>query len=119
MILADTSVWIEYLRRGDAALARSLEQGTVFCHPFVIGELACGTLRNRAEILALLRALPTVPQATEDEAHDFIAVRRLAGRGIGWIDMHLLASTSLAHSVRLWTRDRRLAKAAADLDLSV
>ena len=119
MILVDTSVWIDHLRRGDPALITVLEAGRVLTHPFVVGELACGRLRRRAEILELLRALPRAPVATDEEALAFIERRHLMGRGIGYLDIHLLASVALAGTARLWTRDRRLAAAAEDLGLAV
>lgn len=118
MILVDTSVWVEHLRKGAPALATALEQGTVLAHPFVLGELACGNLKNRGEVLRLLRELPAAPMATDAEALDFIERRALMGRGIGYIDVHLLASVSLTGSARLWTRDQRLAAVAGDLKLA-
>lgn len=118
MILVDTSVWVEHLRRGAPALATALEQGTVLTHPFVLGELACGNLKNRAEVLRLLGELPAAPMATDAEALDFIERRALMGRGIGYIDVHLLASVTLTGSARLWTRDKRLAAVAEDLELA-
>jgi len=117
MILVDTSVWVDHLRRGNAALAALLQDARVACHSFVIGELACGVLHNRRELLALLGRLPQVPEVSHDEALGFLHSRRLAGRGLGWIDVHLLATAALAR-LPLWTLDRRLAAAAADLDLS-
>ena len=118
MILVDTSVWVEHLRKGTPALAIALEQGRVLTHPFVLGELACGNLKNRGEVLRLLRELPAAPTAMDAEALDFIERRALMGRGIGYIDVHLLASVVLAGSARLWTRDRRLAAVAEDLELA-
>ncbi|HEU4368755.1 MAG TPA: PIN domain-containing protein [Methylomirabilota bacterium] len=117
MILVDTSVWVEHLRSGNPRLADELGAGRVLAHPFVIGELACGTLRNRREVLDLLGRLPAVPIAGHAEALDFLERRVLMGRGIGYIDVHLLASAALAAPARLWTRDRRLAAVAAELDL--
>lgn len=117
MILVDSSVWIDHLRRGDPALERALDAALVLCHPFVIGELACGSLRQRARLLAALRAMPGAPVATHDEALTFLERHHLAGRGIGWVDVHLLASTILAGGARLWTRDKRLAAMAADLGI--
>ena len=114
MTLVDTSVWIRHLRQGDGHLAEMLNSGSVYCHPFVIGELACGNLRNRDELLSLFSALPSTPVADHDELLDFVTRRDLAGRGLGWIDVHLLASALLANC-RLWTLDRRLAAAAAGL----
>jgi len=117
MILVDTSVWIDHLRKGDAALTAVLEGGQVLMHPFVLGELACGNLSNRVGLLALLRDLPPAPVATDDEALGFIDRHALMGRGIGYIDVHLLASAALAAPTRLWTRDKHLAKVAVHLNL--
>jgi hypothetical protein len=118
VILVDTSVWVEHLRSGNALLADELGAGRVLAHPFVIGELACGTLGNRREVIGLLGRLPAVPTATHAEALDFLERRALMGRGIGFIDVHLLASVALAAPARLWTRDRRLATVAAELNLA-
>lgn len=115
MILVDTSVWVDHLRRGDAKLASALEGGLVFTHPFIVGELACGRMGNRSEVLGLLRSLPHAAVASDDEALRYIDVHRLMGRGIGYIDVHLLASTALSGELRLWTRDRRLDEVAEDL----
>ena len=115
MILVDTSVWVDHLRKGVAALSEPLEQGTVLTHPFVLGELACGNLANRREVLARLGDLPLAPLATDEEARAFIERRTLMGRGIGYIDVHLLASVALDRSTKLWTRDGRLAAVAAGL----
>ena len=118
MILVDTSVWVDHLRDGTTALAAALEQGRVLTHPFVLGELACGKLKNRGEVLQLLGELPAAPMATDPEALDFIERRALMGRGIGYVDVHLLASVALAGTAQLWTRDKRLAAVAADLELA-
>jgi len=118
MILVDTSVWVEHLRAGVAAFAAALEQGIVLTHPFVLGELACGNLKNRSEVLRLLADLPRAPIATDAEALNFIERRALMGRGIGYIDVHLLASVLLEGTARLWTRDKRLAAVAEDLKLA-
>lgn len=118
MILVDTSVWIDHLRSGEPALATVLEGGRVLMHPFVRGELACGNLKNRAEVLQLLEDLPAAPTATDPEVLGLIERRALMGRGIGYIDAHLLASTALAGVGRLWTRDRRLAAVAVELELA-
>ena len=96
VILVDTSVWIGHLRGREPALATELNAGRVLMHPFVLGELACGTLRNRRELLGLFRGLPASPVATDDEAMLYIERHSLMGRGIGWIDVHLLAATALA-----------------------
>ena len=118
MILVDTSVWVDHLRDGTPALAAALEQCRVLTHPFVLGELACGNLKNRGEVLQLLGELPAAPMATDPEALDFIERRALMGRGIGYVDVHLLASVALAGTAQLWTRDKRLAAVAADLELA-
>lgn len=94
-----------------------LERELVLCHPFVIGELACGTLRRRDEVLSLLSALPQAPLASHDEALLLLERRGLAGRGIGWIDLHLLASAMLGNA-RLWTLDRRLGAVAKAIGVS-
>ncbi len=118
MILADTSVWIEHFRRGEPALEAALDANEVMLHPFVIGELACGNLRDRAGVLAWLTDLSLVQEATHDEVMTFIERRRLMGRGIGYVDAHLLASTALTRPVRLFTLDRRLNTVATDLGLA-
>jgi predicted nucleic acid-binding protein len=107
MTIVDTSVWIDHLRHGDAELEALLEDGMVLVHPFVIGEIACGTLRQRNVVLGHLRHLPEAPLATEAEVHHLLERHRLDGRGIGWIHLHLLASARLA-AVPLLTRDRAL-----------
>ena len=117
MLLADTSVWVEHLRRGDPRLAVRLVEGIVLMHPFVSGELACGNLKHRASILSDLHALPAAKPASNGEVQQLIEDRRLWGRGLGWIDAHLLASALLSNC-RLWTLDTRLARAAAELGLS-
>lgn len=118
MILVDTSVWIDHLRTGEPLLARALESGRVLMHPFVVGELACGNLEQRDEVLRLLGDLPAAPTATDQEVLELIERRALMGRGIGYIDVHLLASTALAADARIWTRDRRLARVAAEQELA-
>ena len=118
MILVDTSVWVEHLRRREGVLAAALEAGQVLMHPFILGELACGNLKRRSDVLSLMRDLPVAPIATEDEALGLIERRRLMGRGIGYIDIHLLASAILAGTARLWTRDKRLANVADEMALA-
>lgn len=117
MILVDTSVWVDHLRVGDQALATALNNAQVLCHPFVVGELACGSIAHRAAMLELLDALPKAPTATHEEVMTMVSRRALYGRGIGWVDAHLLASTLIAAGSRLWTRDRRLATVAAELNV--
>ncbi len=115
-MLVDTSVWVAHLRLGHARLAALLRERTVLCHPFVIGELACGTLPRRREILGLLSTLPQAPVADHDEVLTLVEHAGLMGCGVGWVDMHLLCSTLLAHTV-LWTLDQRLARAASVLGI--
>ena len=115
MILVDTSVWIDHLRSGDQRLAALLNRSQVLTHPFVIGELACGNLRKRDEILRLLKGLPQAKLASQEEVLYMIEHKRLMGLGIGFIDAHLLASAVLSDAVALWTRDKRLQKVAGKL----
>ena len=117
MILVDTSVWIDHFRKGDRELERLLDEGLVLGHPFVIGELACGNLKNREEILSLLSVLPSASVATHEEALRLLSDRQLPGRGLGWIDVHLPASALLSGAT-LWTRDRVLETTAAALGAS-
>lgn len=117
MILVDTSVWVDFLRKGIPLLSDLLDAGEVMTHPFVIGELACGNLANREEILDLLAMLPQVKQATHSETLHLVEIHHLQGKDIGWIDVHLLASALLGH-VPLWTRDRRLDEVAKKLNIA-
>jgi hypothetical protein len=114
MILVDTSVWADHLRRGNDRLRSLLHDERVLGHPFVLGELACGNLRNREEILGLLASLPQAPMAGHAEAFGFLQREKLHGKGVGWVDIHLLASARLARA-SLWTLDRRLTRAAESL----
>jgi len=116
-VLVDTSVWIDHFRRGNEVLAERLAAADVWVHPFVIGELACGRLTRRGEILALLQALPHAPLIEHREVLAFVETSGLPGRGIGWIDAHLLASARLAR-IPLWTLDRRLAAVAGRLGVA-
>ena len=116
-VLVDTSVWVDHLRKGDAQLAQLLAQGRVLCHPFIIGEIACGNLKNRDEILNALSELERTPTIEFDEYMQFIQRNRLFGIGIGLVDVHLLASALIA-DVALWTVDKRLHKVALDLGLA-
>ncbi len=117
MTLVDTSVWVDHLRGGNARLQALLRSEQVLTHPFIIGELACGNLRNRGEVLRLLEALPEARPADHLETLQMVDRQHLFGLGLGWIDAHLLAS-SLLSSARLWTLDRRLARAATQLQLN-
>ena len=118
MILVDTSVWVDHLRRSEPDLIDALDSGLVLMHPFVLGEIACGNLKRRADVLSLMSALPQAAMATDNEALEFIDRRRLMGRGIGYIDVHLLASAVLTGTATLWTRDKRLSVVADDLALN-
>ena len=117
MVLVDTSVWVDHLSRGNAPLVDLLNEGLVACHPFVIGELACGRLRNRVEILGLLTALPQARLAEQDELLGLIDRHRLFGRGLGWVDIHLLGSAYLS-GCTLWSSDKALAEAARRLGVA-
>ncbi|MBK9168888.1 MAG: PIN domain-containing protein [Bryobacterales bacterium] len=117
MVLADTSVWIHHFRYGEPELADRLSGGLVVMHPFVCGELTCGNLKHRTAILAHLQALPEAKQASSEEVLQLIDRRRLWGRGLGWIDAHLLASALLSNCY-LWTLDKRLAQTAAELGVT-
>jgi predicted nucleic acid-binding protein len=118
VILVDTSIWVDHLRNGSPALAAALEREEVLTHPLVIGELACGTLKNRTEILQLMAALPVASVATDQEALELVERRRLMGKGIGYVDVHLLASAMMTASTWLWTRDRRLFAVASHLRIA-
>ena len=118
MILVDTSVWVDHLRTGDAALAALLNRSQVLMHPFVLGELACGNLRNRDEVLRLLKDLPQAPVAGDEEVLFFIERNTLMGRGIGYVDAHLLAAVTLGSSMHLWTREQRLRSVTEALELA-
>ena len=114
MILVDTSVWVDHLRADDPALRGLLQAGLVLMHPFVLGEIALGQLRQRATVLAALGNLSRTAVATEAEVMRLIEAEGLAGAGIGYLDAHLLATARLS-AAKLFTRDRRLAAAAARL----
>lgn len=118
MILVDTSVWIDHLRSIDEQLTQLLLRCQVMIHPFVVGELALGNLRQRNEVLSALQNLPQVPVATENEVLAFIEQNGLVGVGIGYIDAHLLAATSLEPGTTLWTRDKRLLSVSARLGVA-
>lgn len=118
MVLADTSIWIDHFRRGDSQLAWFLDRGDVVMHPFVVGELALGSVSKIAAMMDDLRTLPKAMVATTDEVLKFIADRRL-GTGIGYVDAHLLAAAALAPETFVWTRDKRLQVAAQSLSLAI
>lgn len=118
MILVDTSVWVDHLRRGDRELTALLNGSRVLTHPLVLGELACGNMSNRRSVLALIRGLPASAVADDDEVLFFIERHKLMGCGIGYIDAHLLAAVQLTDSAWLWTRDKRLRRIAETLSLA-
>jgi len=118
MILVDTSIWIDHLRASDQQLTQLLEAGQVLAHPFVIGELALGNLRNRDAVLGALQDMPQAAVATEPEVLRFIGEKGLFGLGIGYIDAHLLAAVLLTPGSLLWTRDKRLLAASSRLSIA-
>ena len=118
MILADTSVWIDYFRRGLPELGERLRRGDIVMHPFVVGELACGNLSNRQATLELLQQLRSVTVAEHDEVMTFIHARKLNGRGVGYVDVHLLAAATI-EGCRLWTVDKRLNVVANSIGIGV
>ena len=115
MYLVDTSIWVDHLRRGDAALVALLTDGQVLGHPAVIGEVGLGSLANRYEVLSLMANLPQAVPATHAEVMSYVDSHKLFGLGIGYVDAHLLASTALTAGSSLWTRDKRLRDAASAL----
>ena len=117
MVLVDTSIWVAHFRQGSRQLEKLLMDAEVMCHPFIIGELACGNLKNRTEIISLLQSLPMAPTIEFDEFLFFIDRNQLMGKGVGLVDVHLLASAQLT-GVPLWTADKRLKSAADQLALT-
>ncbi len=117
MVLVDTSIWVTHLRQGSRQLENLLMDAEVMCHPFIIGELACGNLKNRNEIISLLHSLPMAQTIEFDEFLFFIDQNYLMGKGVGFVDVHLLASAQLT-GVSLWTADKRLKSAADQLELT-
>jgi predicted nucleic acid-binding protein len=118
LILADTAIWVDHLHRGDARMTALLDANLILMHPHVVGEIALGSLRNRAEILRGLAEMPRAEMAKEEEVLGLIERHRWFGAGIGLVDAHLLASTLLTRDARLWTRDRRLHAAAERLGVA-
>ena len=118
MILVDSSVWVDHLRQGDKRLVTLLEAGQVLTHPFVVGEIALGSLKNREGILISLKGLPQAATATDEEVQQFIESNALFGFGIGYIDAHLLAAVRLNAGSQLWTRDKRLGAIANRMGLT-
>lgn len=117
MVIVDTSIWVTHLRRGARHLEELLLDAKVVCHPFVVGELACGNLTNRDEFLTLLQSLPMAPTVVFEELLYFIERHRLMGKGIGFVDINLLASSHLS-GIPLWTLDRKLRSVASELGLA-
>ncbi len=116
MILVDTSVWVDHLRRDNSVLTALLDQNRVVMHPMVVGELACGNLQNRRVLLHLWQRLDSLPTVNHGEALYFVEQAGLMGRGIGYVDVHLLASVALTDGAKLWTRDKSLERVAVELD---
>ncbi|MCI0469382.1 MAG: type II toxin-antitoxin system VapC family toxin [Nitrospirae bacterium] len=116
MVLVDTSVWVAYLRNGTTGIEALLNDGRVVCHQFIISELACGNLKNRAEILSLLHALPMALHTEHEEVMSFIENYHLMGKGLGYIDIHLIASAIMT-GIRLWTLDKRLCEVSSEFGL--
>jgi len=117
MILVDTSVWVSHLRDGNTDLANLLNNGKVLCHPLIVGELACGNLKDRALIISFLQLLPMSIEAEHEEVLSFIENNRLMGKGIGYVDVQLIASAVLT-GVPIWTFDKKLAQVADDLHIT-
>ena len=117
MVLVDTSVWIDHLRNDNQTLSWLLQRNLVVIHPLIIGELACGNLQNRSELLRLWQSLESMPTLTDEETLFFIDKNQLMGKGVGYIDIQLLASIKLSKGVKLWTLDKRLAAIAGQMDL--
>ena len=118
MIIADTSIWIDHLRRHDGVVAALLEKGEILAHPFITGEVALDGLNQRASILAAMDGLPKAVTARIEEVRDLIERQSLFGQGLGYVDVHLLASALLTPEAKLWTRDRRLREAATRLQVA-
>jgi predicted nucleic acid-binding protein len=118
MVLVDTSVWAFHLREGDTRLKKLLMDGEVLSHPFIVGELACGNLKNRPEILFLLQSIPVATEAKHEEVLHLMESHRLMGKGLGYVDVHLIASATLS-GVPVWTLDKRLAEVSAGLGMAM
>ncbi len=116
MVLVDTSVWVSHLRHGNSKLQKLLQEGRVASHPFIIGELACGNISNRTEIISLMQALPMLDAVEHEELLLFIEHNKMMRKGLGFVDVHLLAATMLA-GIPLWTQDKKLKKACSQLSI--
>ncbi len=117
LILADTNIWVDHLHHGHERLAAWLAQSQVVVHPMIIGELACGSLRQRDKVLRLLQLLPRACVASDEAVLDFLHEHKLYSKGLGWVDMHLLCATAMTPHCRLWTNDQRLKAQAQSLNL--
>ena len=118
MVLVDTSIWIDHFRKADPVLIQLLETQQVLMHPYIIGELACGNLQPRNDVLNLLSMLPSARVADAHEVLYFIEANQFYGKGIGYVDAHLLSSVALERNATLWTRDKRLLQLAETVDLA-
>ena len=118
MILADTSIWVDYFRKQNNYFVERLDDDLVVMHPLVYGELVCGGLPKRRDILSQINSLPLLPVVANPEVVAFIKKHNLAGKGIGYIDAHLLAAVAQADSIRLYTHDTHLHQAAQSLSLA-
>jgi len=117
MVLVDTSIWVWHLRQGSPRLHDLLQLSEVACHPFIVGELACGNIQNRNEIISLMQSLPMVDVIEHEEFLHFIENRHLMGKGLGFVDVHLVASALLAN-IPLWTKDKKLQKVSSSLNVN-
>jgi predicted nucleic acid-binding protein len=118
MTLVDSSIWIDHLRAPNGILTALVERRDVLIHPFVIGEIALGSIRSRTSVLGVLAKLPAIPLATHADVMRLIESRRLFGRGVGYVDAHLLSAALLRRDTVLWTRDRRLDAASEELGIA-
>ena len=116
MVLIDTSVWVSHLRHGNSRLQKLLQEGRVAIHPFIIGELACGNISNRTEIISLMQSLPMLDLVEHEELLLFIEHNKMMGSGLGFVDVHLLAAAMLA-GIPLWTQDKKLKQACSLLGI--
>ena len=117
MVIVDTSIWVNHLRKGSPHLEELLLNAKAVCHPFIIGELACGNIKNRNEFLSLIETLPMAPTIDPDEFLYFIEKNRLMGKGVGFVDIHLLASACLSE-IPLWTSDKKLKSVSIELNIA-
>ena len=116
MVLVDTSIWISHFRAGNLNLQKLLQEGRVASHPFIIGELACGNISNRTEIISLMQSLPILDTVENDELLLFLEHNQMMGKGLGLVDVHLIAAAMLA-GIPLWTQDKKLKQACSRLNI--